>query len=199
MSPWVKIKVVNEWLTLGQAAKHLGIAQSTARKWADEGKLPSHKTPGGHRRFLIEDLDQLMGTNSPERVHGWDGGRPEVLIVDDEPGVRMLLCEVFVAEGFRVREAASASAGILEINKGMPDLVLLDINMPGMDGLQMLQKIRERIELERMPILVFSGVVDRAELSRALRYGAQGWTSKPFDPFQLVRQAKALLQARTHA
>ena len=70
-----------DWLTLGQAAKYLGVAQSTIRKWSDQGRLPAFYTPGGHRRYRRGDLDAFLERSGP-------GGRakegPLVLIVDDD-------------------------------------------------------------------------------------------------------------------
>src|SRR3954470_19137522 len=73
-----------EWLTLGQAATYLGVAQSTVRKWSDGGRLPAFYTPGGHRRFRRSDLDSFLAGS-----RGGSGGGPAlVLIVDDDPRLR---------------------------------------------------------------------------------------------------------------
>ena len=76
------------WLTLGQAAKYLGIAQSTVRVWTDSGRLPVFYTPGGHRRFLRSDLDAFIQRNGA-------GSRPRgdavVLVVDDNPTLRSFM------------------------------------------------------------------------------------------------------------
>ena len=53
-----------DWLTLGQAATYLGVAQSTIRKWSDGGRLPAFYTPGGHRRFRQGDLDKFLGSSA---------------------------------------------------------------------------------------------------------------------------------------
>src|SRR3954463_16376933 len=74
-----------DWLTLGQAAKYLGVAQSTIRKWSDQGRVPAFYTPGGHRRYRRPDLDNFLNRSGP-------GGNaqqgPLVLIVDDDERVR---------------------------------------------------------------------------------------------------------------
>ena len=57
-----------EWLTLGQAAKYLGVAQSTMRKWSDLGRVPAFYTPGGHRRYRRADLDQFLDRSGPAAV-----------------------------------------------------------------------------------------------------------------------------------
>ena len=55
-----------EWLTLGQAARYLGVAQSTIRRWADDGRVRAFYTPGRHRRFRLADLDELVEGSSPQ-------------------------------------------------------------------------------------------------------------------------------------
>src|SRR5215218_3092109 len=94
-----------EWLTLGQAATHLGVAQSTVRKWADAERLPVFYTPGGHRRFRRGDLDEFVGTSRGRE-------RPVVLIVDDDANLRAALRASLESDGVEVREAASAEEGM---------------------------------------------------------------------------------------
>src|SRR5919204_610983 len=73
-----------DWLTLGQAAKYLGVAQSTIRKWWGGGRAPAFYPRGAHRRYRRSDLDAFLERSGPGR--GRTG--PLVLVVDDDPGVR---------------------------------------------------------------------------------------------------------------
>src|SRR5204862_6144616 len=113
----------SEWLTLGQAARFLGVAQSTIRKWSDHGRVPAFYTPGGHRRYRRADLEAFLDRSGP-------GGKPKsgplVLLVDDDDTVRELVRVNLEFEGYQVREAASASEGLEAIAEAKPDLVLLD-------------------------------------------------------------------------
>ena len=70
-----------EWLTLGQAARYLGVAQSTIRKWTDLRQLRAFKTPGGHRRYRRRDLDAFLERSQP----GEPAREPLILIVDRDP------------------------------------------------------------------------------------------------------------------
>src|SRR3982751_6134194 len=70
-----------DWLTLGQAAKYLGVAQSTIRKWSDLGRVPAFYTPGGHRRYRRSDLDTFLERSGPGAK---DRTGPVVLVVDDD-------------------------------------------------------------------------------------------------------------------
>jgi excisionase family DNA binding protein len=190
-------EVAPEWLTLGEAARYLGVAQSTVRKWADQGRLETFKTPGGHRRFRREDLDRFMhgasGEQLPQSRGG--GGAPVVLIVDDDAEVREVIRECLEREGFEVMEGANAQQGIDRINQRIPDLMMLDVSMPGIDGWEMLRRVREKLDVKELPVVVFSGKVSPEELGNAPDRGAQGYLRKPFDPLKLVAQAKALLLA----
>src|SRR3954462_1419440 len=91
-----------DWLTLGQAAKYLGVAQSTIRKWSDLGRVPAFYTPGGHRRYRRSALDAFLERSGP-------GGRtrsgPRVLVVDDDPAVRAYVRASLELEGYVVSEA----------------------------------------------------------------------------------------------
>ncbi len=180
------------WLTLGQAAKLLGVAQSTVRAWSDAGRLPVFYTPGGHRRFKESDLESFLTRNGA-------GSRPRnaatVLIVDDDSRLRELIRVNLEYDGMTVREAGTADEGLRALDDDPPDLVLLDVMMPGLDGWAMLQRVRERHGLEALPVIMFSGKTDGGA-ERAHASGAQAFVGKPLDPLALVEQAKALLRVR---
>jgi excisionase family DNA binding protein len=187
-------EVTPEWLTLGEAARYLGVAQSTVRKWADMGRVETFKTPGGHRRFRRDDLDRFMqGASGEQLPQSRHGGSPLVLIVDDDAAVRLVIRECLEREGFEVSEGANAQQGIDKINQRIPDLMMLDVSMPGIDGWEMLRRVREKLDVKDLPVVIFSGKIAEEELGNAPDRGAQGYLSKPFDPLKLVAQAKALV------
>ena len=178
-----------DWLTLGQAAKYLGVAQSTIRKWSDQGRVPAFYTPGGHRRYRRGDLDSFLQRSGP----GGSGG-PTVLIVDDDERLREYVRVNLEMEGYTVREAGSAEEGLGVLDEATPDLVLLDVMMPEVDGWEMLQRVQERHGIGTIPVIMFSGKVDSQGAEEAATRGAQGFIGKPFNPQQLIDQTKQLLQ-----
>src|ERR1041385_9363317 len=98
-----------EWLTLGQAARFLGVAQSTIRKWSDQGRVPAFYTPGGHRRYRRADLDKFLESSGPgAREHSG----PTVLVVDDDERMREYMRASLELEGSTVLEAGTAEAGL---------------------------------------------------------------------------------------
>ena len=182
-----------EWLTLGQAATYLGVAQSTVRKWSDGGRLPAFYTPGGHRRFRRGDLDSFLADS---RGGSASTARPLVLIVDDDAQLREFVRVNLEMDGYAVREAGSAQEGLAALGEEPPDLVLLDVMMPAVDGFEMLRRMQEEHGLGSVPVIMFSGKVDEESATRAAREGAQAFIGKPFDPQQLIASTKQLLRHR---
>jgi excisionase family DNA binding protein len=179
----------SEWLTLGQAARFLGVAQSTIRKWSDQGRVPAFYTPGGHRRYRRSDLEAFLDRSGP-------GGRsksgPLVLLVDDDEKVRELVRVNLEFEGYTVREAGSADEGLTAIAEAKPDLVLLDVMMPHVDGWEMLRQIQDQYGVGAIPVVMFSGKADEQAQVQATSSGAQAFVGKPFDLQQLIDQTKQI-------
>jgi excisionase family DNA binding protein len=179
------IRGESDWLTLGQAAEYLGVAQSTMRKWSDLGRLPAFYTPGGHRRYRRANLDEFLERSGPTRTKVG----PDVLIVDDDPGLRSFVRANLELEGCSVREAGSAEEGLAALEEQAPDLILLDVMLPRVDGWEMLRRVQERHGIGSIPVLMFSGEVDDSSGAR----GARGFLGKPLDPEKLIESAKQIL------
>jgi excisionase family DNA binding protein len=177
-----------EWLTLGQAARYLGVAQSTIRKWSDSGRIRVYKTPGRHRRYRRDDLDAFLERSGPEARRG-----PVVLIVDDDERLREYVRVNLELEGYTVREAGSAADGMRAVEESRPDLILLDVMMPQVDGWEMLQRVHEQHGVGAIPVVMFSGKIDDRAAGEAAERGAQGFIGKPFDPRELVARTRQLL------
>ena len=182
--------VGREWLTLGQAAAFLGAAQSTVRKWADRKLLPAFYTPGGHRRFRRADLEAFLAGGA---TAGGPSGAARVLVVDDDAGLRDFIRSNLEADGYAVREAASADEGLAALDEEPPDLILLDVQMPKMDGWEMLRRVQERHGVEAIPVIMYSGKLDQA--GEAESRGAQAFIGKPLDPARLLAATKQLLRS----
>src|SRR4249920_1743846 len=120
-----------------------------------------------------------------------------ILIVDDEPDVREVLEEYFVAHGYAVIGAESASAARAVAAANAIDLALVDINMPGEDGLSLARHLRERYAKIAIVMLTSAGtVVDRIV---GLEMGADDYVPKPFDPRELLARVKSVLRRTSSA
>ena len=182
-----------DWLTLGQAARYLGVAQSTIRKWSDQGRLSAFYTPGGHRRYRLRDLEAFVAGSAGGATAPRSRPAQLVLIVDDDPRIREFVRVNLEMDGFAVREAGSADEGLAALEDEPPDLILLDVMMPKVDGWEMLQRVRERHGVDSIQVIMFSGQVDDDGADQAQAGGAQAFVGKPFNPQDLVTRAKDLL------
>ena len=185
------VGVETDWMTLGQAAKYLGVAQSTIRKWSDVGRVPAFYTPGGHRRFRRADLDAFLERSGP----GKPARGPLVLVVDDDPQVREVVRVNLELEGYAVREAANADEGLAAVEHDAPDLILLDVMMPQVDGWEMLRRVQERHGIGSIPVVMFSGQLESAVEREAAERGARAFVGKPFDLRALIEQTKQIVPA----
>jgi two-component system KDP operon response regulator KdpE len=160
----------------------------------------SGRTPAGcprsTRRAVTgrNDLDQFLergGAAAPRRSEG----RRRILIVDDDDRLREFVRVNLEMEGYSVREAASAEEGLSALDDEPPDLILLDVMMPQVDGWEMLRRVHERHGVGAIPVIMFSGKVDDESLQTATSRGAQGFIGKPFNPQQLIESTKQLVPA----
>jgi signal transduction histidine kinase/DNA-binding response OmpR family regulator len=118
---------------------------------------------------------------------------PRVLIVDDDSSIRMICREVLELGGYQVRDAGSAVAALAEARRFRPDMILLDVLMPGIDGYRTAEMIRADPAIGMPPIMFLSARGDTADKVRAFRSGAEDYMVKPFDAAELLaRVGKAL-------
>lgn len=108
-----------------------------------------------------------------------------ILIVDNEEPIRALVRECLAAPGVEVLEAADAEAGWAVIQHAAPDVVLLDMVMPGPSGLELLARIRRDEQLYGLPVIFLSARASSEDLASGLRAGANGYVTKPFSPRRL--------------
>ena len=114
-----------------------------------------------------------------------------VLVVDDDASVRAMLVEYLTQHGFEVRAAASGAAMRAELERALPAVVLLDIGLPGEDGLTLARYLRERHDLGIIMVTGAGDVVDRVA---GLEVGADDYIAKPFDPRELRARLKSVLR-----
>ncbi|MEZ5206766.1 MAG: response regulator transcription factor [Acidimicrobiales bacterium] len=117
-----------------------------------------------------------------------------ILIIDDDPPLRRALRTSFAARGHDVVEAATGEAGVVEVADHGPDLVVLDLGLPDIDGAEVLERIRGFSEV---PIIVLTAADAQAQKVRALDAGADDYVTKPFDPAELLARIRASLRRTT--
>ncbi len=118
--------------------------------------------------------------------------RPAVLVVDDEPQVRRIIASYLEAEGFDVRMAADGTQALAELAKRKADLVVLDLMLPGVDGLTVLRRLRE--SGDQVPVIVLSAKGQESERVVGLELGADDYISKPASPREVLARVRAVLR-----
>lgn len=119
-----------------------------------------------------------------------------VLIVDDDPVNRALLAKNLDTAGYRTTALGNGFAGLQALKENPPDLVLLDIEMPGLDGIEVLERIKTDPEQRHLPVIMISGVEDTDAIVRCLQAGAEDYLPKPFDPVILRARIDAGLNRK---
>jgi len=119
-----------------------------------------------------------------------------ILIMDDEILVASVLRDVLKHQGYAVELASGGEAGLNALRREGADLVLLDINMPGMSGLEVLKHVSERHP--DVPVIMVTALTDDTALSTAMRDGAYAWLGKPFDINELGHVVDAALNRRPY-
>ncbi|TJW52408.1 MAG: response regulator transcription factor [Mesorhizobium sp.] len=117
----------------------------------------------------------------------------QVLIVDDDRRLSAMLAEYLTGNGFRVRAAETAGAGIAEVARLSPDAVVLDVMLPDMDGFEALKRIRASTDV---PVLMLTARGDETDRIVGLEIGADDYLPKPFNPRELLARLKAILRRR---
>ncbi|GAB4211438.1 MAG: response regulator transcription factor [Synechococcales cyanobacterium] len=115
----------------------------------------------------------------PERV-------PKILLVDDEPGVREAVQSYLEASDFQVVSAATAMQAMQQLQHWIPDLIVSDIMMPGMNGYQFLENLRQHEQWQRIPVIFLTAKGLTTDRIQGYRAGIDAYLSKPFDPDELV-------------
>lgn len=122
-------------------------------------------------------------------------GKATILYVEDDSNNRNLVRRVLEADGYQVMEAANASQAINSLKSGSVNLVLMDINMPEMDGYSLTAKIKSMPEYANIPIIAITANVMRGDRERSLEAGCDGYIQKPIDIDLLTQQVERFLRS----
>ena len=116
-----------------------------------------------------------------------------VLVVDDEPMARTLLRLMLVRAGFEVLEAEDGFDALDQIKQRLPDVMILDVMMPGMDGFAVCETLRNDDNTAELPVIMLSAKTDLDSVNRGLRAGATKYLTKPVSPEDLTRNVRDVL------
>src|SRR5262245_10862393 len=181
--------------TTGEAAKICKVSQQTIIRCFDSGQLKGFRVPGSRfRRIPRNELFAFMRDNGIP-TDALESGKRKVLIVDDDEELVELLVDVFEKDGrFDIRKANNGfDAGML-VKEFRPDLVVLDVMLPDINGKEVCQRVRRDDTLEAVKIICISGMVEKDKIDELKEAGANEFMNKPFAVDQLLDKACDLLE-----
>lgn len=122
--------------------------------------------------------------------------RPVILVADDDENIRVLISTHLDWHGYDVVEAADGREALDVLDEATPDLALIDVEMPGCDGYELLTAMKSRVELRDLPVLLVSARTLAADVIRAMGLGAQDYLRKPFEPAEMLARVTAALRIK---
>lgn len=129
-------------------------------------------------------------------VKGLDLERPKILVVDDHPASRMTAVALLSVEGYDVLEADSGPAALTCVVEGNPDLILLDVMMPGMDGFEVCRRLKQDEQTRLTPVIFITALNDRRARLKGIEAGGDDFLTKPFDQLELSARVKSLIRQK---
>jgi DNA-binding response OmpR family regulator len=132
--------------------------------------------------------------NRPQRWYEDGMSAARILVVDDDADIRNLVVQLLERAGHKVEQAPDGRSGLRALHAAPPDLVLLDVSMPDLDGWQTLERIRD---LSDVPVIMLTARGDELERVRGLQAGADDYVTKPFGRQELVARVQSLLRRTT--
>jgi excisionase family DNA binding protein len=185
-----------EILTVSQASKYCNVSSKTIINWIEAGHLKAYKTVGGHRRIKKEDLDQFLkdkGMPMPEEIKAEE--RKKILVVDDDKIIVETIVQALEEDeyGYEMISASDGFEAGLQVSHFKPDLLILDIMMPDINGYEVCQKVKSSPESKDIKIIVLSAYLNDEAFKQMKEYGADACFSKPLPLEQLKYEVAKLL------
>jgi len=116
-----------------------------------------------------------------------------ILVVEDQEDLRGVLRDLLTGSGFEVAEAADGRTGVAKAKSERPDLILMDIQLPGIDGYEASRQIKADPDLQATPIIAVSSLAMKGDEEKARASGCDGYVTKPYSPMQLLRLIRGYL------
>jgi PAS domain S-box-containing protein len=173
----------------------LSISRQYVRLMGGDIRVDSQVGRGSTFRFDVQapPVQALTAAAATRTVTGYAGPRRKVLVVDDVAENRAVAAGLLAALGFEVLEAADGEAGLAMAQRLRPDLLLLDIAMPKLDGLDVVRKLRQQDALRDLPVIALSASVSTSDSEQCLAAGMDAFLPKPLDADRLLEQMARLL------
>lgn len=188
----------SEFISTAQAARQLGLSLGAVQQMVESGTLAGWKTAGGHRRIRQDSVDALLArARSPSAPTRSGGDRLRVMVVEDDRLLQNIYRETFLTWSLPidVHVMEHGLDALVEVGREPPDLLIADLRIPGIDGFEMIRRLRADPQLQELDIVVVSGLADDEILENGGLPADVILYSKPV-PF---RELKGYVQAKIMA
>lgn len=185
--------MTREVLTVPQAAKYCAIGRVTLWKYVKSGELKASLTPGGHYRILKEDLEAFAHQKGMYPLANYKPSKKKILIVDDDPAIRKTVQQILTRYEYETETAAEGFEAGMKVPTFQPGLIILDLNMPGVNGFQLCRQIKRNPDTAHIKILIITGFGTKENEDRIIAEGADDYLTKPVPKGTLLHHVKELL------
>src|SRR5262245_15458298 len=186
--------------TTGEAAKICKVSQQTIIRCFDSGQLKGFRVPGSRFRRIPRDQLYAFMRDNGIPTDALDSGKRKILVVDDDEDLVELICDALERDGrFDIRKVNNGFGAGMLIKEFRPDLVVLDIMLPDINGKEVCNLVRSDKTMDDVRIICISGMVEQEKIQELRDAGADDFMKKPFDVDQLVNRACQLLDLETVA
>lgn len=188
------------YLTPTDVAELLMVSPITVRQWAARGLLKAELTPGGHRRFLLQEVERFASARGVEIGRGETTDTTRVLVVDDDPqGLRFIAELLALYPGIETACAQDGFNAGKMVHSFKPDVLLLDLYMPALDGFAVCRQLKEEPATRDLRVITMTGNPSTENLRRSLEVGAEACLGKPLDTHRLLELLTGHPPARRRA
>lgn len=188
---------MKRYFTMSEAAKICAVDRSTMHRWVVAGKIKAYSTPGGHNRILPEDLKQWLEDNKlPFDIDEFKTDEAKILIVDDDDSVRNYLTLILKGTFVDVEYAADGFEAGKKLIQYKPDLVILDLFMPNMNGFEVCKMVKADPSTRRTKVLILSGHGTKENEEKAISLGADAFLRKPSSKKDILKCVENLLRGK---
>lgn len=185
--------------TTSQAAQWCGVSFRTVLRWIEKGELKAYKLPGrGDHRIQVDAFVDFLSKNDMPIPEQFNRRASRALIIDDDPASVKLISKILELEGYEVKAAQDGFAAGALLVAFAPDIVTLDLKMPGLTGNEVIRFIRNMKQFRNTRILVVSSS-STGNLEKAVSEGADDYLAKPLDHEKLREKVAAILEHKGSA
>jgi len=147
---------------------------------------------------LAEDVNRARSGQRQlmRRIAEAGGQKKRILIVDDDPGTRLLVSTTLGPQQYDIVEAERGTEALVLAQADPPALIILDVRMPDLDGIEVCRRVRSDPVLSEVPVVMLTAARDRAEWEAGMKAGANSYLTKPFSPLELLNVVEQFLEAK---